>query len=698
MSKFKVEAEINLESQDAEKNLENVKKEIDALEKSVKTADKSVSDWEKSFKNFGSGLKDFGKDLSKFVTLPLAGIGALAINEFIQAEKELNALNTALRNSGNFSTGAVQQFKALADELERTTNFSGGAITSASALALNYTKTAAEAEKLVRAAADLSEATGVSLDGAIKTLGSSLGGVTGQLANTIPQVRDLTEEQLRAGAAIDLVTQRFGGTAQAATQNLGGEITRLKNGFASFATEIGTQLAPFVRALVANLNRLLDFLRSLSPEVRNLALGIAVFAAALGPLAVGVGTAIKLIPVLTSGLTALLSGFKAVIAFIIGPGGFVIAIAAIGFSIAGAINLFLDLKKEAQSTGQALLLTWRFVTSQFANFVIVPILSQLQNLYSVLGRLPSVVGSAFRDSERFVGGLITSIKNEANAIDKDIAVVFEGTGKTAASSFTFGLNEVLAGFRDQIKDAFTLPVQEGLRTIETKTKATTKELSQFQRDLYQQIGTAAVSTFTNAFQSIADGSKSLKDGFSDLTQSILSDLSRIIIQQALISGLSSAFPSFFPAAGAATGGFINKGKITHRYADGGMVSGPGSGTSDSIVARVSNGEFVSDARTTSFFGPEFFVNLKRMARSGTRPSPNMGGIPAFAAGGMVQGASMGGPRIMIQNSGQPKDAKSVTTEQDAQGTVVNIILEDLQKNGSVAKSLQTNYGLKRGGV
>lgn len=704
-SNYKVGVEVTADTKQAEKNLDSTAKEIEKVGDAAKEASKSTDNWEKSFKDFGKTMQDFGKNLSLYVTAPITGFAALAVSEFIQAEKELNQLNIALNNAGNFSAAAVSKFKALADELERTTNFSGGAVISASALAVNFTKTTAEAERLVKAATDLSAATGVDLESAVQSLGLSLNGVSGALGKTLPQVRDLTEEQLKAGAAIKIVEERFKGSALQATQTLGGEITRLKNGFNAFAEDIGSQVAPYIQAIVRNLNDLLNYIRNLSPEVRNSAIAFGLLAAAAGPVIFAIGTFVKLIPTLQAGLNVIVGGFKALLVFLNGPAGVAFAFAGLAFAVAGFINLFLDLKAVTNDAGKAFVLTWRWVTSQFEQFVIKPILSGLRSLYDVLAKIP-VVGDVFRDSSRFVGGLIDGIKARATEINAEVATVFEGTGKTAASSFTFGLSDYLADFKDTIAEKFTIPVTQGLAQVKTKTTETVKELSKTQKELLNSVGNTAVNTFTDAFSSIADGSKSASEAFGDMIDSMIADLTRLILQQSIMQGLSGLFGNVFgpsggvPTAGAAvaTGGFFNGRGITHRFAEGGMVNGPGSGTSDSILARLSNGEFVSDAKTTSFFGPEFFVNLKRMARSGSRPSPFTNGIPAFANGGMVSGAGMGDTRIVIQNSGSPKNAKNVTTEQDAQGTVVNIILEDIQKNGSVAKSLQTNYGLKRGGV
>lgn len=60
----------------------------------------------------------------------------------------------------------------------------------------------------------------------------------------------------------------------------------------------------------------------------------------------------------------------------------------------------------------------------------------------------------------------------------------------------------------------------------------------------------------------------------------------------------------------AKGGSVN----APRFANGGQAGkfrGPGSGTSDSIWARVSNGEFINDASSTKFWGDDFFDSLNR---------------------------------------------------------------------------------------
>lgn len=111
-----------------------------------------------------------------------------------------------------------------------------------------------------------------------------------------------------------------------------------------------------------------------------------------------------------------------------------------------------------------------------------------------------------------------------------------------------------------------------------------------------------------------------------------------------VSGAGSSFAAF-----AADGGLIKT------FADGGPVSGPGTARSDSIPARLSNGEFVQPAVATSYYGAEFMESLRRrdipsrtvqslMAGIQQR-SPHRPALPKFAEGGLAQGGG-GAPQSM----------------------------------------------------
>ena len=81
-----------------------------------------------------------------------------------------------------------------------------------------------------------------------------------------------------------------------------------------------------------------------------------------------------------------------------------------------------------------------------------------------------------------------------------------------------------------------------------------------------------------------------------------------------------------------------------RQASGGLIRGRGTGTSDSIPAMLSNGEFVINAATTRFFGSRFFQGLQSFARGGVA-------LPRFGVGGLVGGVSGFEPVIQAAGAG-----------------------------------------------
>jgi hypothetical protein len=68
--------------------------------------------------------------------------------------------------------------------------------------------------------------------------------------------------------------------------------------------------------------------------------------------------------------------------------------------------------------------------------------------------------------------------------------------------------------------------------------------------------------------------------------------------------------------------------VIPRFASGGRVFGPGTGTSDSILAKLSRGEFVVRSAIVDRLGAPFFHAL------------NSGMVPGFAGGGLVGGAAV----------------------------------------------------------
>lgn len=145
-----------------------------------------------------------------------------------------------------------------------------------------------------------------------------------------------------------------------------------------------------------------------------------------------------------------------------------------------------------------------------------------------------------------------------------------------------------------------------------------RSLPQSAAEVKEAIDAIKVQGLQSLNNELADailGAKSLGAAFKNVANQIIGDLLRIAIQQAVIKPLATAL---FGGIGFADGGKVK----VPGFAGGGLLSGAGTGRSDSMVARVSNGEFIVNAAATRAHLPLL-------------DAINRGKLRAFADGGLV---------------------------------------------------------------
>lgn len=156
-----------------------------------------------------------------------------------ESEKAITKMEVALKLAGDFSVEAAEGFEEFASQIQSVTTFSDEAALSSVALAKQFNTTNEEAKRLVEAAADLASITGEDLETATRKLGQTLDGTAGRLAEQVPALKNLTAEQLKAGAAIDIVAQRFAGAGAALGQTFAGQIIQARNAFDDILESLG---------------------------------------------------------------------------------------------------------------------------------------------------------------------------------------------------------------------------------------------------------------------------------------------------------------------------------------------------------------------------------------------------------------------------------------------------------------------------
>lgn len=270
-------------------------------------------------RNLGSlekRLTSLGKSLSVKLTAPLAALGAVALKNADTQQQAEQRLLTALKGR----TDIQQRLIAQAAELQSRSVLGDEVVIGQQAYLASLGMTEEQIGRVIEASAQLSAATGMTLDSAVKNLAKTFGGLTGELGESIPKLKELTVEQLKNGEAVDFILENYKGFAESAAQTALGPLRQLNNAWGDFLEQIGAAMMPFATKATRTLTVVVQMLQSLSPTMKQVLVVVAGLAAAIGPLSLGIGAVIKVLPMLSAGLTALLSPVGLVVAAIVALG------------------------------------------------------------------------------------------------------------------------------------------------------------------------------------------------------------------------------------------------------------------------------------------------------------------------------------------------------------------------------------------
>ena len=143
----------------------------------------------------------------------------------------------------------------------------------------------------------------------------------------------------------------------------------------------------------------------------------------------------------------------------------------------------------------------------------------------------------------------------------------------------------------------------------------------------------ALQGVENGLIGILDGTKSVAQGFKEMADKIIADLARIAIEKLILSviGLKEGGR----VAGFASGGLPGFASGGLPSVSNGIINGPGTGTSDSILAAVRGKGLIKVSRG------EAIVNERGVQKHWPLiDAINHDRLPAFASGGMIDASQV----------------------------------------------------------
>ena len=271
---------------------------------------------EKSLEGLQKKMTSVGKTLSKTLTLPLVALGTasvMAADTQVQAETRLL---TALKGREDIQ----RRLMAQAAELQSRSTCGDEEAIAQQAYLASLGMTEGQINDVIEASAQLSVATGMTLESAVKNLAKTYGGLTGKLGESIPALKNLTTEQLKSGEAVKYILSNYKGYAEAAAQSGAGSMRQLKNQLGDLAEQLGMILMPALQKIVGWISNMVTWFQNLSPTMQKVIVVIASLAAAIGPVLTVGGKLLAMLPLIKAAFTAMTGPIGLVISALVALG------------------------------------------------------------------------------------------------------------------------------------------------------------------------------------------------------------------------------------------------------------------------------------------------------------------------------------------------------------------------------------------
>jgi len=318
-----------------------------------------------------------GKATQTFATQEIATKKLeIAINRFALADKRL-----------------TKQLKQTANELQDMTGIGNEVIEAVASMGLSMGISGEKIIKATKAAVVMNQVLGMEMTSAMRNLAKTTAGMTGELGEAIPFIRELTTEQLKSGEAIDLIIDKLGGFSQELSNMTDVHIKRAKAALGDIGEAFGSLFAPEAKEIADFVSNLSQSLAKLTPESQATIKSLAKLGMTFAALGAALG-AFALIWKTTSFI------IRTGISVITNP--WLLLIAGIATGAAIIIGHWDDMRREAAKAFGSMEDNWKGAYDSYAEIWTNPDIGGLEKLAATVGKFSGEVwhgwNSAWQDS------------------------------------------------------------------------------------------------------------------------------------------------------------------------------------------------------------------------------------------------------------------------------------------------------------
>lgn len=353
---------------------------------------------EADIKGFSSNIDKAISDVDRLEKTTLQKLSSVG-DSFISIGKKASILSAAVVAAGakafsmaadfEDAMGATEQiFKDASDTVQDWANNLDTSYGIAKKEALSYSnlmgsmlinigklteeQASRQSAKLIELAGDLTAMYGGTTQDAVRALTGALKGNNTMLDNYGMAVNEAliktkalemglisgTSEmtlQAKQAATLALIWEQTGaaqGQAAREADGASGAMRAFRTEVSNLSTELGEVLLPIITPIISKLTDLIGSLRTLSPEMQSMIVGIAGVTAVAGPLLIVIGNILKALPLIKAALVALT-----------GPVGLVVGAIVAGTAL--IIANWDELKIASKNVVDALRSDWDYMADHF---------------------------------------------------------------------------------------------------------------------------------------------------------------------------------------------------------------------------------------------------------------------------------------------------------------------------------------------
>ena len=220
----------NSKTIDAQKKGASVGTSLKATTKQLKLSKSETQAFTKILSSAGGAAGSFGSSIMSMASscgpYVAAIVAAIAVTKkYIQSifdcaeafhvqERAEKGLEIAAKNSEVITSTQVKLLKEYAGDLQKLTDIGDEQSIQLMTQLVASGRTFDEVKKIMSASVDYAKGTNTDIATAVKTLNATYAGLSGTLGKQLKDVRNLTEEELKQGKAIEIVAEKYKGLGE----------------------------------------------------------------------------------------------------------------------------------------------------------------------------------------------------------------------------------------------------------------------------------------------------------------------------------------------------------------------------------------------------------------------------------------------------------------------------------------------------